>query len=196
MSKTKAAAIMYSNSSPVWRWRGSTAPGSNNARTARRLPALSSQMSFWRTPGSVSRHGSSLTAKVCARFRLSRFLRAELGAGGSDDSNGKSVAADVAVVAGDPDEAKVWRPYGAVRFAGSIGIPPNPGAPVAADNTPPPNALFLFGTLGASGRVSDHLHYVGEAGVGGIRPASTAELGIGVYLGIALLATIGEPRAR
>src|SRR5215470_3136546 len=62
-SSAVAPSMTKINSSPTWRWGGSVAPGSKCARIARRSPALSSQIRFWRTPGPASTHGSSWSAK-------------------------------------------------------------------------------------------------------------------------------------
>jgi hypothetical protein len=108
------------------------------------------------------------TAKIALRYRLRKRLRLEAGVGGADDSDGKSLNADIAITTGTIRNT-TWNRFASLRLAGAHGYPGDVccfgGA--SGTNVPPDNYL-LIAAIGASARVGEVARFVYEAGFGDV----------------------------
>jgi hypothetical protein len=114
------------------------------------------------------------TAKIAARYQLTKHLRLEMGIGGADDSDGKSLNSDLGITVGTTSDRPVNH-FASLRVAAARGYPGNvccfggggAGSDVGGTNVPPGNYLLL-GSLGRTARISDNARFVYEFGFGGV----------------------------
>lgn len=139
-------------------------------------------------------HGDTGTfnAKVAARYQLLPRARLEAGVGAADNSDGKSLSAEMALTLGSNDPARTWNRYLSLRGAAAKGYPENVlGLGPEGDIAPPPDALFGLVNLGTTGRISPNQRVFFEAGVGYIAPRGETP-GPLIFWGVGLLADIGK----
>lgn len=139
-------------------------------------------------------HGKTGTfnGKVAARYRLSDRARLEAGIGAADNSDGKSLNADLALTLGNEVEGRVWSRYLSLRAAAAKGYPENVlNLAPEGDIPPPPDALFGLANLGVTGRIAENQRVFFESGVGYIAPARERG-GVLLFWGIGMLFDIGE----
>jgi hypothetical protein len=138
------------------------------------------------------------TAKLALRYQARPRLRLEAGIGGADDSDGKSLNADIAITTGTLPAA-TWNRFAALRVAAAHGYPGNVCCFVGATgtNVPPGNYLAL-GSIGATARVGDSARFVYEAGFGRVwtRFTDRGELGRLFYLSIGITFHTHETNSR
>ena len=115
--------------------------------------------------------GIGATAKLAMRYQVKPGFRLEGGVGGSDTGfAGHSLNGDLAAVIGTANSDTNWNYYASLRLAGSYGFGDNP------------NAFLPLGAIGTTGRVSDNVHVVLEAGLGGIFAPEHPNPGLYVHL--------------
>jgi hypothetical protein len=114
------------------------------------------------------------TAKIAARYQLSQHFRLEMGVGGADDSEGKSLNSDLGITVGTiRDRPRNY--FASLRLGAARGYPGNvccfggggSGSNVGGTNVPPGNYLLL-GSVGTTARISDNARFVYEFGFGGV----------------------------
>jgi hypothetical protein len=111
------------------------------------------------------------------------------GIGAADDSDGKSLNADVAITTGTIRNT-TWNRFASLRLAGAHGYPGNVccfgGA--TGTNLPPDNYLLIAG-IGATARVGEVARFVYEAGFGRVltRFTDRHETGRVFYLSIGVV---------
>ena len=137
----------------------------------------------------------TFTLKVAGRYQSSAYSRLEAAFGAADDSNGKSLHAELGITIGKIQEDRFWNRYISFRLAGAKGYP---GDAIFSDQTPlvedqiaPPDALFSLINMGTTGRISSNQHFFIEAGFGYIFPAKE-EPGPIIYWGVGILFDIGK----
>ena len=110
----------------------------------------------------------TFTVKLQGRRSLGPTFRLEGGLGAGDDSDGKSLHADVALTAGTANGGP-WDAYTSLRFGGALGYPGDVifGEGVGED---PADAWFGAFVLGAQGEVSARQSVLLEGAFGSIRP--------------------------
>jgi hypothetical protein len=112
--------------------------------------------------GVVRNDKGTLTAKSSARYQLRRDMRFEAGLGIADDSDGKSLNADVALTWGTIKQSR-WNYYLSLRLGAARGFPGNVFG--SGDQTPA-DALFPILNLGTQGRISEVQRFIFEGGYG------------------------------
>lgn len=112
--------------------------------------------------GIVRNDKGTFTAKSAGRYQLRNDLRFEAGLGIADDSDGKSLNADVALTWGTIKQSH-WNYYLSLRLGAAKGFPGNVFG--SGDQTPA-DALFPIVNLGAQGRVSEVQRFIFEGGYG------------------------------
>ena len=144
-----------------------------------------------------AQHGErgTFTLKIAGRYRTTSSSRLEAAFGAADDSNGKSLHAELGLTLGKIQENRFWNRYISFRVAGAKGYP---GDVIFADQTPlpedqiaPPDALFSLVNVGTTGRISRNQHFFIEGGFGYIFPDQEAPGPI-IYWGVGLLFDIGN----
>ena len=123
--------------------------------------------------------------KGALRLRLTDGFAVEAGFGAMDDSDGKSLGADIAAVVGTHDADAAWNLYAAIRLSGALSVTENLDPDTASELSP--NALLAFGTAGAVARLSPWARLVFEGGAAGIFVRGYDDVGLGLYLGTGLL---------
>ena len=138
--------------------------------------------------------GGTMAMKLASRYQLSPHLRAEAGFGAADDSDGKSLAADLGLTFGTLRE-RPWNFYGTLRFAAAKGYPGNvifeDQTPLPEDQVAPPDAIFTLLNFGAEGRITKHQMFVFEGGYGYVFPEGH-EAGPAFYYSAGLVFRIGN----
>jgi len=132
---------------------------------------------------------STYTIKVANRYRLSDNWRLEMGGGAADDSDGKSLNADLGITWGTIPEGRPWNIYSSFRLGGALGyagdvLGKNEGEPL-------PNTLFSLFNLGTQGRISERQKFIFEGGYGYVFPEG-ANPGPIVYLSGGLIFYVGK----
>jgi hypothetical protein len=135
----------------------------------------------------------TLTGKIDGRRRLGRHWAAELGLGAADDSDGKSLSGEAALIVGTERQA-AWDFYAAARAAVAFGIVQNQLDPNDPTVRGAQDALVALGSAGATARISDSGQFIFEGGMGTIKVANHDDLGLAIYLGVGLLFHIGASR--
>ena len=136
----------------------------------------------------------TMAFKVAARYALAPHLRLEGGAGAADDSDGKSLSYDFAVVTGTRREATPWNYYAALRTTGAFSFPGNVCCGGGSTGTTaPPNSFLLLGTVGAEAKVSEVFSFIFEGGAGPLWVQGRGDVGAAFYFGTGFLAKIGVP---
>ena len=129
------------------------------------------------------------TGKIAVRYQVRPRLRLEAGFGGADDSDGKSLNADLGITTGTIRD-KTWNHYASLRVAAARGYPGNVCCFGGANGTNvPPGNYLLLGSIGATARVTDNVRFVYEAGLGGVLThfSDRSEIGRIVYLSVGVL---------
>lgn len=138
--------------------------------------------------------GGTMAVKLASRYQLNPHLRAEAGFGAADDSDGKSLAADIGLTVGTRRE-KPWNFYSTVRFAGAKGYPGNiifaDETPLEEDSVPPPDTFFALLNFGAEGRITQKQMFVFEGGYGYVFPEGQ-QAGPAFYYSAGLVFRIGN----
>ncbi|SRR5579871_4011748 len=127
----------------------------------------------------------SLTLKLAGRYGLDPHWRLEAGIGTADDSNGRSLNAELGITLGTVGAEKPWNYYTSLRFAGAHGFP---GGFFGSGDSAPPDDAMVLGAIGASGRISDNERFIIEGGYGlsvvdgqgGNNPGQLVYLGTGL----------------
>lgn len=137
----------------------------------------------------------TFTLKIAGRYRATSSTRLEAALGAADDSNGKSLHAELGLTLGKIQEDRFWNRYISFRVAGAKGYP---GDVIFADQTPlpedkiaPPDALFSLVNIGTTGRISSNQQFFIEGGFGYIFP-DQEDPGPIIYWGVGLLFDIGN----
>jgi len=127
------------------------------------------------------------TAKLAMRYQVNGGFRLEGGVGASDTGfAGHSTNADLAAVIGTTNPEKNWNYYTSLRLAGSVGC--NHFLCVSGSGSGhPPDALLPLGAIGAAGRVADNVHFILEAGLGGIFSRQRPDPGLYIHLSFGAL---------
>ncbi|MBX2818279.1 MAG: hypothetical protein KTR29_01320 [Rhodothermaceae bacterium] len=144
-----------------------------------------------------ARHASrgTVTLKIAGRYQASSTTRLEAAFGAADDSNGKSLHAELGFTLGRIKEDRFWNRYISFRVAGAKGYP---GDVIFSDQTPdpedkiaPPDAFISLINIGSTGRISKNQHFFIEGGYGYIFPRAQ-DSGPVIYWGVGLLFDIGK----
>jgi len=133
------------------------------------------------------------TIKGAVRYQVTRGFRVEAGTGAADGGGGRSLNADLAGVIGTTHLARTWNYYASLRLAGSHGcvnLLCVPGS--APPGSRPPGAVIPLGAIGSTARISDHGHFVMEAGLGGIFSHEYPGHGLYIHLSFGLLFDVGR----
>jgi hypothetical protein len=134
----------------------------------------------------------TMAFKVALRQALTPRLRLEVGVGAADDSDGKSLSYDLALVAGTRHADAPWNHYGAVRTVGAFGLRGDVCCGAGATGTQaPPSSFLILGTAGAAARLTESLRLVFEGGAGPLWVRGRREVGVAFYYGVGLLADLG-----
>lgn len=129
------------------------------------------------------------TGKIALRYQLRPRLRLEAGVGGADDSDGKSLNADLGLTTGTIRDS-IWNRFASLRVSAARGYPGNVccfgGA--SGTNVPPGNYL-LVGSIGATARVAENARFVYEGGFGGVLThfSDRSEIGRVFYINVGVL---------
>jgi hypothetical protein len=129
----------------------------------------------------------TFTFKVAGRCQLGEHTRLEAGVGGADDSDGKSLNADLALTLGTTSR-RSWNFYTSLRLAAAKGFP---GDLFGTGTTAPPDDVLGIAAVGASGRISNTGQFVAEAGIGPALVRGTRDIGVVIYVGAGLLFDVG-----
>ncbi len=106
--------------------------------------------------GVVRNDKGTFTTKLVGRYQLHNDFRLEVGLGVADDSDGKSLNADVALTWGTIKQNN-WNYYASLRFGAAKGYP---GNVFGSGDQIPVDALFPIVNLGAQGHVSDTQKFI------------------------------------
>jgi hypothetical protein len=131
------------------------------------------------------------TFKVAMRYRITKGLRLEGGAGAADGGfGGRSLNADVAATLGTTNQDKTWNYYTSLRLGGSRGcINLFCAGDSGTDHSP--GALIPLGVIGTTARVADNAHFVLEAGLGNIFSREHPD-GTYIHFSIGVLYDVGK----
>lgn len=113
---------------------------------------------------------STASAKITARYRVSKRLRLEAGFGGADDSEGKTLNADFGITTGTLHQGP-RNYFASVRIAAARGYPGNVccfGEGKATDNNIPPDNYRILGSVGSTMRISENAKLLYQFGFGGV----------------------------
>ena len=137
----------------------------------------------------------TFTLKIAGRYRASPVTRLEAAFGAADDSNGKSLHAELGLTMGRIQEDRFWNRYISFRIAGAKGFAGDvifsDGPSLSEDKIAPPDALFSLVNIGSTGRISDNQQFFIEGGFGYIFPKQE-DPGPMIYWGVGLLFDIGK----
>jgi hypothetical protein len=128
-----------------------------------------------------------LAVKLAARYALLRNLRLEAGVGLGDDTEGKSLNAEVGATAGIPTMDKNWESYASIRLAAAHGYA---GKVFGLGTSVPPGALVPMASFGATAHVAENMRWIFEAGGGGILSREHLNAGMFVYVSTGLSFTV------
>jgi hypothetical protein len=132
----------------------------------------------------------TLTGKLALRNRVGRHWRFESGLGAADDSQGKSVSAELGITWGTVTP-HTWNYYASFRAAGVLGL--------NLDDAEPPDALFVGATVGTQATILANQHFIFEGGGGLIAPRA-ADVGGALIVSAGLQFRVGgheqEPLSR
>lgn len=133
-----------------------------------------------------------ITVKPSVRRRVTDWVRLEAGLSGADDSQGKSVGAELGVVCGRPGTSETrWRYYGAFRTAGALGLNGDwQRHPADGQADRLKDALFLLVSAGATGRLSSSSRFLIEGGYGRVFIEREHNAGNAIYVAFGLLGEI------
>jgi hypothetical protein len=135
----------------------------------------------------------TITGKGALRIRLVENMRLELGLGAANDSDGKSLGADVALIGGTVNAIRVWNFYGGVRGLGalSVTVDERPNDETGVDRSP--SALLYLAIFGAQARLDDWATIVFEGGVGRVHVGGSNDVGLALYGGAGVVFVVGAP---
>ncbi|MCF8257071.1 MAG: hypothetical protein K9J06_05935 [Flavobacteriales bacterium] len=129
----------------------------------------------------------SVSGKVSARYQLMSRVRLEGGIGIGDDSQGRSVNGDFGLTIGTVRPDRVWDVYGTVRYGYAHGYAGSTLDSKAAEGLiAPVHVSTVMLNLGAQARVTPHVRFIFEAGVGHLFPSHGLH-GAVLYLGGGLM---------
>ena len=127
----------------------------------------------------------TFTMKAAGRYQAGPHTRLEAGVGAADDSDGKSLNAEMALTLGTV-RPRSWNFYTSLCVAAAKGFRPDP------DSTAPPDDLLGIAAVGASGTIAGTGRFVGEFGIGPALVRGNSAIGLVLYFGTALLFDVGE----
>lgn len=137
----------------------------------------------------------TFTLKIAGRYQTTSTSRFEAAIGAADDSNGKSLHAELGLTVGREREDRSWNRYMSLRlaaakgFSGDVVFSDTPSAP--EDRIAPPDALISLVNFGSTGRITKNQQFFIEGGFGYIFPAQQ-DPGPVIYWGVGLLFDIGN----
>jgi hypothetical protein len=134
----------------------------------------------------------TFTGKLAGKLQLRPLLAFEIGLGAADDSDGKSLGADLGAIVGGQAGRSAWAPYGALRVSGGLAVTERRDD--EGNVLTPPHALLVLGSVGAAVRLCDFARFVIEGGYGGIFVNGHEDAGQALYVGVGLLVTARPPR--
>jgi hypothetical protein len=132
-----------------------------------------------------------LAVELAARYQLLEKLRLEGGIGVGDDTEGKSLNAEVGATMPVRQFGKSWDSYASVRLAGAHGYA---GSAFGIGTNVPPGAIVPMGSFGATAHVAENMRWIFEAGGGGILSREHLNAGMFVYVSVGLNFMVGAKK--
>jgi hypothetical protein len=132
-----------------------------------------------------------LAVELAARYELLRKLRLEGGLGVGDDTEGKSLNAEVGATMPVRHFDQSWDSYASLRLAGAHGYA---GSAFGIGTNVPPGAIVPMGSFGATAHVAENMRWVFEAGGGGILSREHLNAGMFVYVSVGLNFIVGSKK--
>ncbi|MGH1364637.1 MAG: hypothetical protein ACRBF0_13835 [Calditrichia bacterium] len=144
--------------------------------------------------GIIRQDEGAMALKLAHRYQLANHIRLETGFGAADDSDGKSLGADLGLTAGTLRN-KPWNFYSTLRVAVAKGYPGDivfsDGMGSDEDSVAPPDTWFTLLNLGAEGQIDDRQRFIFEVGYGYLFPYNSKRTPA-FYFSSGLIFSIGK----